>query len=324
MSSDTSREVTFSTARFDGVHELNQRKRSDSMSCSEPSVIAAIGQDADMRVVTWNLQGRIGNWERRHEAIETVLSDADADVVMIQESWVQPDGATQAHLLADRLGLHAATAAVLAGFDRYPQAHYWVVNAVVTRWPATIVHAVPLVDETSSPTWRHVLIVHVDRPDSEGGAFFAAGTHLEHGLDRSPTRSAQMEHLVREVSSAIGPSDSWRDRLPAVVAGDFNAVPWSDEIRRATGAATTYVPGFGLVDAWEACGNSDRGDTWSSRNSLVPRRAISPNRRLDYITTTFPRRRSRGAFISCELIGVDPVEEVQPSDHYAVLAEIEL
>ena len=31
-----------------------------------------------------------------------------------------------------------------------------------------------------------------------------------------------MEHLVREVSSAIGPADSWRDRLPAVVAGDFN------------------------------------------------------------------------------------------------------
>jgi endonuclease/exonuclease/phosphatase family metal-dependent hydrolase len=277
-----------------------------------------------VRVVTWNLQGRIGDWERRHGAIEAVLAEANADVMMLQESWVESDGATQAHRLADRLGLHPTTAAALAGFDRYPQAPYWVVNAILTRWPSTIMRAVPLVDEDGSPTWRHVLIVHVERPDAEGGAFLAAGTHLEHGLDRSPTRSAQMEHLVREVSSAIGPADSWRERLPAVVAGDFNAVPWSDEIRRATGAAATYVPGFGLVDAWEACGNTDRGDTWSSRNPLVPRRAISPNRRLDYITTTFPRRRSHGSFRSCELLGIDPVDGVQPSDHYAVLADVEL
>lgn len=277
-----------------------------------------------MRVVTWNLQGRIGDWERRHFAIAAVLADADADVVMLQESWVEPDGGTQADLLADRLGLHVATAAALAGFDRYPQAPYWVVNAILTRWTSTIVRAVPLLDEDGVPTWRHVLIVQVERPASEGGAFLAAGTHLEHGLDRSPTRSAQMAHLLREVSSAIGPADVWRDRLPAVVAGDFNAVPWSDEICGATGAASTFVPGFGLVDAWEACGNTERGDTWSSRNSLVPRRAISPNRRLDYITTTFPRRRGCGSFRTCELVGVDPIDDIQPSDHYAVLAEIEL
>ena len=277
-----------------------------------------------MRVVTWNLQGRVGDWEARHQAIESVLCDARPDVVMLQESWVEPDGSTQAQLLAERLDLHAVTAAELAGFSRYPQATYWVVNAVLTRWPSRILRAVPLFDEHQAPTWRHVLIVHVDRPDAEGGAFIAAGTHLEHGLERSLTRSAQMEHLMTEVSNAIGPSETWRERLPAIVAGDFNAVPWSDELRRATGAAETYVPGFGLVDAWDACGNTERGDTWSSSNPLVPRRAISPNRRLDYITTTFPRRRNFGSFRSCELLALDPVDSVQPSDHYAVFAEVEL
>ena len=277
-----------------------------------------------MRVLTWNLQGRVGNWEERHSAIETVLGEAAPDVAMLQESWVQPDGATQAHLLADRLGLHATTAAELAGFDRYPHAPYWVVNAILTRWPARIVRAVPLRDESGRSTWRHVLIVHVERPDDSGGPFLAAGTHLEHGLDRSLTRISQMEHLMHEVSAALGTPDTWREHLPAIVAGDFNAVPWSEEIRRATGAAPTFVPGFGLVDAWEACGNSERGDTWSSVNPLVPRRAISPNRRLDYITTTFPRRRNHGSFSCSRLIGVDPVDCVQPSDHYAVLAEVEL
>jgi endonuclease/exonuclease/phosphatase family metal-dependent hydrolase len=274
--------------------------------------------------MTWNLQGRVGQWQARHLAIEKVLIDTQPDVVMLQESWVEPDGTTQAHQLAQRLGMFAVTAFELAGFDRYPEAPYWVVNAILTRWPSRILKAIPLRDESAASTWRHVLITSVDRPDEEGGPFLAAGTHLEHGLDRMLTRSAQLAHLIAEVSDAISPSGTWRDELPALVAGDFNAVPWSDEIRHATGASTPFVPGFVLVDAWEACGNERRGDTWSSANPLVPRRAVYPNRRLDYITTTFPRRRNCGSFQSCELTGLEAIDGVQPSDHYAVVAEVAL
>jgi endonuclease/exonuclease/phosphatase family metal-dependent hydrolase len=274
--------------------------------------------------MTWNLQGRVGQWEARHHAIEKVLIDTQPDVVMLQESWVEPDGTAQAHVLAERLGMFAVTAFKLAGFDRYPEAPYWVVNAILTRWPSRILKAVPLRDESAASTWRHVLIASVERPDEEGGPFLAAGTHLEHGLDRMLTRSAQLAHLVAEVSDAISPSGTWRDELPALVAGDFNAVPWSDEIRHATGASTPFIPGFVLVDAWEACGNERRGDTWSSANPLVPRRAVYPNRRLDYITTTFPRRRNCGSFQSCELTGLEAIDGVQPSDHYAVVAEVAL
>lgn len=277
-----------------------------------------------MRVMTWNLQGRVGSWEQRHHAIARVLADSAPDVVMLQESWVEPNGSTQAQTLAEELGLHAVTAAELAGFDRYPQAPYWVVNAVLTRWPSRILRAVPLNDENGVSTWRHVLLVSVERPDSEGGAFLAAGTHLEHGLDRTLTRSAQMSHLIQEVSGALGSPETWRDELPAVIAGDFNAVPWSDELRRATGTSTPFTPGFVIVDAWDACGNVGRGDTWSSANPLVPRRAVHPNRRLDYITTTFPRRRNCGSFQSCVLAGVEAIDGVQPSDHYAVIAEVQL
>ena len=277
-----------------------------------------------MRVMTWNLQGRVGKWEERHHAIAKVLADSAPDVVMLQESWVEPNGSTQAQVLAGEIGLFAVTAAELAGFEKYPQAPYWVVNAILTRWPSRILRAVPLNDESGVPTWRHVLLVSVERPDSEGGPFIAAGTHLEHGLDRTLTRAAQMSHLLTEVSDALGTAETRRDELPAVVAGDFNAVPWSDELRRATGTSTPFTPGFVVVDAWDACGNVGRGDTWSSTNPLVPRRAVHPNRRLDYITTTFPRRRNCGSFQSCVLAGVEAIGGVQPSDHYAVLAEVQL
>lgn len=277
-----------------------------------------------MRVLTWNVQGRIGEWRQRHQAISSILAAAQPDVVTLQESWVEPDGSSQAEQLADSLGLHVVTAAELAGFDRYPQATYWVVNAILSRWPSRIVRAVSLHDEDDQPTWRHLLLARVERPEAEGGPFLTGGTHLEHGIDRSATRCAQMAHLLSEVANELGTSDQWRLDLPAIVAGDFNAVPWSDEVRKATGASLPFPPGLVLVDAWEACGNTSRGDTWSSMNPLVPRRAVYPNRRLDYITTTAPRRKNRGAFSSCELLGIDPIGGVQPSDHYAVLAEVEL
>ncbi len=277
-----------------------------------------------MRVLTWNLQGRIGAWEKRQLAIESVLTTVSPDLVMLQESWVEPNGHTQASLFAKHLGFHSATAIELAGFDTYPQANYWVVNAIISRWPLQIRRAVSLVDENGAPTWRHVLAVTVDRPTELGGPFLAAGTHLEHGIDRSETRSAQMNHLVNEIADLLGDAETRKQSLPAVVAGDFNAVPWSDEVRRATGASAPYLPSFVLVDAWEACGNTTRGDTWSTENPLVPRKAVYPNRRLDYITTTAPRLRNHGSFESCFLAGIDQVDGTQPSDHYAVVAEVEL
>jgi len=277
-----------------------------------------------MRVVTWNLQGRAGDWVQRQHAIVATLAELSADVVAVQESWVEQAGATQAGELADTLGLHATTAAALAGFDRYPQAPYWVVNAVLSRWPLEVVAAHPLHDEHGEATWRHVLVVRVQRPDDEGGPFLVAATHLEHGLDRSPTRRAQAGHLARTLADALGPRAHRAEQLPAVVAGDLNAVPWSDEVRGLTGACGPLVDGLVVIDAWEAAGNPGRGDTWSSANPLVPKRAVYPDRRLDYVMVSWPRRRNTGHIAACHLAGTRPVDGTWPSDHFAVVADIDM
>ena len=91
-----------------------------------------------MRIMTWNVQGRVGDWETRHGALRSWIERTDPDVLTLQESWVEPDGTTQAARLGLELGMHVVTAADLAGFDRYPEATYWVVNAVLARWPLTI------------------------------------------------------------------------------------------------------------------------------------------------------------------------------------------
>jgi endonuclease/exonuclease/phosphatase family metal-dependent hydrolase len=282
-----------------------------------------VGQGEGVRVATWNVQGRAGDWQERHAAIVHVLDVLAPDVVTLQESWVEPHGATQAAALGDELGMHAVSAADLAGFDRYPTAPYWVVNAVLSRWPLDIEVARPLHDEHGEPTWRHVVMARVQRPDDEGGPFVVVGTHLEHGLDRSATRRAQLTHLAATVVEVLGDRPARAAGLPAVLAGDLNAAPWSDEVRSLTGASVPLVDGLVFVDAWEAAGNTSRGATWSAANPLVPKRAVYPDRRLDYVLVSWPRRQGAGHVAACHLAGTEPVAGVWPSDHFCVVADID-
>ena len=277
-----------------------------------------------MRVMTWNVQGRVGDWTGRHTALRSEIERIAPDVLTVQESWVEPGGATQAAVLGEELGLHAVTAADLAGFDRYPEATYWVVNAVLSRWPLTIERLCALPDECGEPTWRHVLVVRVHRPDADGGPFIAAGTHLEHGLENSQRRNVQLTALVTHLADALGEPDRRREALPAVLAGDLNCTPESDEYRRATGLVPGAVPGFTLVDAWSAAGNTDPGHTWSAANPLVPSRAIHPHRRLDYVMVSTPRRSGAGHVRRCSLAGTAAIDGVWASDHFAVVAEVEM
>ena len=275
-----------------------------------------------MRIMTWNVQGRVGEWAGRHAALRSWIEQTAPDVLTLQESWVEPDGTTQAARLGEELGLHCVTAADLAGFERYPEATYWVVNAVLSRWPLTIERLRPLPDEKGEPTWRHVLVTRVHRPADEGGPFIAAGTHLEHGLENSARRSVQMTALVGHLADTLGDEAQRRESLPAILAGDLNCTPESDEYRRATGLAAGTVPNFTLVDAWSAAGNTDPGHTWSAANPLVPRRAIHPHRRLDYVMVSTPRRPGAGHVRHCTLAGNTAAAGVWASDHFAVVAEV--
>lgn len=277
-----------------------------------------------MRIMTWNVQGRVGAWEARHAALRSWIERTAPDVLTLQESWVERDGTTQAARLSEELGMHSVTAAELAGFDSYPEAPYWVVNAVLARWPLSIELLRALPDEAGEPTWRHVLVTRVHRPDDEGGPFIAAGTHIEHGLENSARRSVQMTALVHHLAEVLGDETQRRESLPALLAGDLNCTPESDEYRRATGLAAGVVPNFTLVDAWTAAGNTDPGHTWSAANPLVPRHAIHPHRRLDYVMVSTPRRRGAGHVRECTLAGTEAVENVWASDHFAVVAEVKM
>jgi endonuclease/exonuclease/phosphatase family metal-dependent hydrolase len=262
-----------------------------------------------LRLATWNLWWRFGPWEARHGAIGRTLADLDADVVCLQETWVEPAGIRQVDLLGDELGLHAAVAD--AGVADRPG----VANAILSRWPVVDVTTVPLPGTGGRPSPRHAVVAVLDAPV---GRLTVVSAHLHHLLSGSATRVAQAAALAAVVGPRRG--DVERD-YPVLVGADLNAVPWSDEVRSLTGATALAADGVALTDCWEHAGGDGRGATWSAANPYLSDSAI-PERRIDYLLVSWPRPRPLGNPVRCWLAGLDPVDGVQPSDHFAVVADL--
>lgn len=261
-----------------------------------------------MRIATWNVWHRFGDWEARAEAILAVLRDIDADVVCLQEAWTAAER-SQAAELAAALGLDGGAV------DAHRVDHEGVTfgNAVLSRWPIRHSEVRPLTPHPDYEEYRTVLGVEVSAPFGPVPVFT---THLNFLLDQSAVRQAQ----VRDVARMMLDWQSRRRAHPPVVTGDFNAEPASDEIRQLTGLADLGLP-LALYDAWKIRGD-DAGATWSHRNPLT-RDAYEPDRRIDYVLVGGARDHGgTGAVEACLRFGTEPVDGVWASDHFGVVADL--
>jgi endonuclease/exonuclease/phosphatase family metal-dependent hydrolase len=261
-----------------------------------------------VRVVTWNLWWRFGPWHERQAAIEHVLADVDADVVLLQETWIESGLASQAARLGDGLGLHAVPADVPLRDGAA------MGNAVLSRWPVVANETVPLPRADGSPGHRHALWCSLHTPAGRVGV---VSTHLEYPFDDSATRQRQVAALCRLVVERRGDPAT---AFPTIVGGDLNAVPDSDEVRSLTGRRVPPEPGLVFTDAWDAVGEGP-GWTWDAANPYLATSAW-PRRRLDYVLVSWPRPKPVGNPVRCRLAGREPIDGVQPSDHYAVVADL--
>ncbi len=261
--------------------------------------------------MTWNVWGRNGPWEARQAAITKVLAAEQPDIVCLQESWVAEDGTTQTALLAESLGLHHVDA------DRHPRAsgRTTIGNGVLSRWPITATETLWLPRRDGGLPYRTLIAVQVDAP---GGPIPVYCTHLDWQYDASAARVQQVQAITRYIDARRGePTTTY----PPILAGDLNAVPDADEIRLLTGRTAGPVPGLVFQDAWELAGAAGSGLTWTRRNPYCID-AAWPERRLDYVLVAWPRPRPIGNPVACRVVGTDAVGGVQPSDHYAVVADL--
>jgi endonuclease/exonuclease/phosphatase family metal-dependent hydrolase len=259
-----------------------------------------------LRVVSWNLWWRLGEWRARAEAIAQTLEKLRPDLVCLQEVW-QQGGDNQAASLAHRLGMEYTFSPdrTEGDLDRGV--------ALLSRWPlsGTQCRALPVPSGIDERTVALAAVVEGPR-----GPILLVTTHLLPFPPRGEFREQQVRALVALIAE--------RGRQPPliVLCGDFNAVPDSDEVRLLTGRRVPAVQGWTFLDAWETAGDGSPGFTLAKANpNAAP--LLLPNLRWDYIFVNWPSLAGGGGHpVHAEIAGAEAVNGVVPSDHYAVLADL--
>ncbi len=268
------------------------------------------------RVVTWNLWWRFGDWRARQDGVLRVLSEVQPDVCGLQEVWDTP-GENQAETLARELGLHWTYAPSPAPqrWQRRTGDPAGVGNAVLSRWPLADVRVRHLPAAPDELDGRLVLHAALDTP---AGVLPFFTTHLSSSPAGSALRCEQVRHVARFVAAHSGHA------LPAVVTGDLNAEPDSDEVRLLCGSKTApAAPGVVLIDAWRYADRTDPGWTWDRRNPHLAQTGVL-DARIDYVLVGLPARAGHGVVRSVGLVGQGPPGAPWPSDHLGVRVELQL
>lgn len=267
--------------------------------------------ESRVRVVTWNLWWRLGNWEWRASAIAEILEGLRPDLVCLQEVW-QEGGDNQAALLGERLGMTSAFARDRTE-DEVDQG-----VALLSRWPLADVASRTLPVPSDVRDANVALRAVVEGPR---GPLLLATTHLIPYPHRSEWRERQIRALVDFVAEGHPRATDHHGR--SIVAGDFNAPPDSDEIRLLTGRRSPHAPGWVFLDAWETAGDGTPGYTMAKANpNSAP--LLLPDLRWDYIFVRWPSGRPGGLGhpVCAEVAGGQAKNGVIPSDHYAVVADL--
>jgi endonuclease/exonuclease/phosphatase family metal-dependent hydrolase len=270
--------------------------------------------DTTVRIATWNVWGRYGPWAARQAAILETLRRVDADIVCLQECWEHPgEGRSQAVEIADALGCQAPP--VYAHNLEWPDGTRSG-NAILARWPRTRDGVLVLPREAGAARddegeERLCVFAEIDGPRGPIQIYCA---HLSWRGDHGAIRQLQVGAIAAWVRELRPRS------FPAVLCGDLNAPPDSDEIRMLTAKAAVPVPGVWFRDAWEQYGTGP-GNTWSNANSFAAA-SLDRDTRIDYVLTGAPKAHGCGQPRTISLIGHEPIDDMYGSDHFGLVADL--
>lgn len=262
------------------------------------------------RVSTLNLWNTYGPWEQRKPVLVQQLKELAPDIIGLQEVFCgpanDPTAENQLVLLANALGYHAAFSAA------YAEANGHTGNAILSRWPIVASEGVALPDGGKGEP-RCVAYASIDAPFARIPFF---STHLNYKLHDGQTRVEQVRALHEYVVRASAGAS-----FPAILVGDFNAEPESDEVRYLRGYAGLSGPSVYYADCFGVAGQGP-GVTFSKDNSFAESWR-EPERRIDYIFVREPDH-ARGEPVLATRCFDTALNGVFATDHYGVVATIRI
>ena len=281
---------------------------------------AAAGEESNpvLRIVTFNLLhgGPSSGWrgdavhlEERLALVSGELHTLAPDVVGLQEASISRGRGNVAERLARSLGLywaHASATRRMSGLPWIDRLIVWGINfeegpAILSRFPIVETQIVDLPRCLHFYEPRVVLRATVRTPS---GLLDVYSAHTAHD-------ACQVQRVAEVVAA--------RHRaLPALVAGDFNALDTAEWM-------LALARKHGFIDAYRAVRRDEPGHTtWQQPDGpavtvrrridfifVVPNGAPTPRVRTSRVVLDTPQRRPDGSTL-------------WPSDHYGVLADVEL
>ncbi|MEV0696910.1 endonuclease/exonuclease/phosphatase family protein [Saccharopolyspora sp. NPDC050389] len=270
-------------------------------------------------MLTINVQNIQGD-PRRTEQINRELRRLDPDLVAFQEVVQTPERKQLDELLAGT-GLHGTHQSDVMSYEP-PWIDRYGGSAVATRWPHAVREVLDMRLAGAADVPWCTLAVTVPTP-AEGELLFI-GTTAAWRLDAEQVREQQ--------AIALTDLDArHRCALPTIIAGDFNAAPEAASIRYLSGLQSLGGRSVHYHDAWAVAGTSP-GHTWTVDNpnarAVIDLAVRQPHhrRRIDYvfIGSWHQHPNAHCHVRSVELAFDEPVEEVWASDHYGVVADLEI
>ena len=262
-----------------------------------------------IRIVTLNLWNTAGAADRRIEVLLPQLLSLQPQVVALQEvRESSKPGSGQAALLAKALRAEHRFAAADENSAEGP-----VGNAILSRLPIVATETLRL-PAARADDHRCALRCDIQTPS---GRLPILSTHLSWELDAAVVREQQIVLL-----------DEWAKKnpgeIPTVMCGDFNCTPDSLVHQFLSGRASLLGRSTYWRDAYARRHPRSDGFTWSARNPYVAR-SIERNRRLDYIFVGQMQDHGAGAVLHSRVVlDLPNSEDIYPSDHFGVFAEVAL
>jgi endonuclease/exonuclease/phosphatase family metal-dependent hydrolase len=272
-----------------------------------------------LRVLTLNVENLEGD-DRRTKAINQEVRRLAPDLVSLQEVVRGPDRNQLDELIAgtDLHGTHQADALSYMP----PYADRYGGTAVATRWPHTTLEVLDMRIAGASDVPWCTIAVTVPIP-GEGDVLFI-GTTAAWPLDAEAVREQQ--------AIALTDLDArHRQKLPTIVAGDFNATSDAASIRYLRGLQSLQGRSVHYHDAWEIAGDGP-GHTWTTENpntrKVVDAVVRQPERhqRIDYVFIgSWHQHRDAQCQVRSAAVAFDqPIDGVWASDHYGVVVDVDI
>jgi endonuclease/exonuclease/phosphatase family metal-dependent hydrolase len=269
--------------------------------------------------------------ERRHEVVAWVQR-VQPDIVCFQEIWESSSSPSTAGWIVEQLESRGETWHWSFGgspFDEslWPDPTVRFGSAILSRWPidSTRYERLPVVDDDDlfvrRVPWELVGV------RTAGLDVFSA--HLAAAPNQGRHRVEQVLTIDRIIAEVRGDVDrvvfgQRRTGVPAILCGDFNAEPDSDEIRfltslTALGDRTTF-----FQDAWRVAGGDGPGYTQDWRINPIASNLNVHRKRIDYIFVgdPFVRAGNAGRVVRAEVVADEAHTGVLASDHAGLVAEI--